>query len=69
MTKRLRNLLTGCRFVLLRTGEKFRLLRREINTPSGTRYVVQLDNETRERSLHHACYVKPVVRVQEGWNG
>lgn len=65
MTKRLRNLPTGCRFVLLRTGEKFRLLRREINTPSGTRYVVQRDNETRECSLHHACYVKPVVRAGE----
>lgn len=57
----LRQLPVGTRFVLKRTGQRFRLVRREIATPSGTRYVVIRDGENRESSLHHSCHVKPII--------
>lgn len=62
MTIHLRNLSEGDRFYLLRTMERYTLLRRDRSTPSGTRYVVLREGEERESSLHHSCYVKPVLR-------
>ena len=64
MKKYVRNLQPGQRFTLLRTGEKYRFIRREHSTPSGTRHVVMLDdpyiiptNGHKESTLHHACHV------------
>lgn len=65
MRKYLRQLMPGQRFTLLRTGEKYRLVRRDISTPSGTRFVVVRDDpyitakdgQQPESSLHHACHV------------
>jgi hypothetical protein len=39
----------------------------EINheTPSGTRYVVRKQNETKNSSLHHSCHV---VLFGKTWN-
>lgn len=63
MSMHLRQLKAGARFYLLRTMEKYTLLRREIDTPSGTRYVVQREGSSREGRLHHSCHVKPVIRA------
>jgi len=64
MKKYVRNLQPGQRFTLLRTGEKYRFIRREHDTPSGTRHVVMHDdpyinapNGHKESTLHHACHV------------
>lgn len=64
MKKYVRNLQPGQRFTLLRTGEKYRFIRREYRTPSGTRHVVMRDDQyitstdgQRESTLHHACHV------------
>ncbi len=65
MRKYLRQLMPGQQFTLLRTGEKYRLVRRVISTPSGTRFVVirddpyitAKDGQQLETSLHHACHV------------
>ncbi len=53
----LRRLRPGTVFRLLRTGEMYTLVRKEINTPSGTRYVVLRQGSTTESSLHHSCLV------------
>lgn len=63
MTMFLRQMKVGQRFVLVRTGEMYVLVRREIQSPAGTRYVVQRDGENRESTLHHSCHVKPIVRA------
>ena len=64
MKKYVRNLQPGQRFTLLRTGEKYRFIRRDHSTPSGTRHVVMLDDPyitfpdgSRETSLHHLSRV------------
>jgi hypothetical protein len=57
MIKRMRNMQPADRFVLLRTGEQYTMLRRENRTPSGTRYVVK-KNDQSESSLHHSCHVE-----------
>lgn len=64
MTMKLRHIPDGTRFVLCRTGERFTLLRRDIQSPSGTCYVVQRDGEARETTLHHSCHVKPILRAK-----
>lgn len=64
MTMPLRRVRPGQRFVLLRTGERYTLLTKEIDTPSGTRYVVQREGSERKSTLHHSCHVKPIVRVE-----
>lgn len=56
MTKRVRNAKEGQMFILKRTGEQYLMLRKEIKTPSGTRYVVK-KGENKESSLHHSCHV------------
>lgn len=48
----------GQRFVLLRTGEVYNYVRRELKTPSGMRHVVEKDG--RETSLHHSCHVEVI---------
>lgn len=57
MKKFMRNLQPGQQFILLRTGEKYKFVRRDHSTPKGTRYVVLKDGEQVESSLHHACHV------------
>ena len=62
MTIYLRQLGDGVRFVLCRTGQKYRVVRRE--TRFGRREIVVLmDGSNRETTLHHACHVKPLVRA------
>ena len=70
MRKFVRQLTPGQQFTLLRTGEKYRFVRRDYSTPSGTRHVVVRDDpyitakdgRQAETTLHHACH----VWVQEG---
>ena len=64
MKKFVRQLKPGQEFTLLRTGERFKFLRREHVTPSGTRHVcinlsdIPVDqNKVRESNLHHSCHV------------
>lgn len=57
MKKFMRNLQPEQQFILLRTGEKYKFVRRDHSTPKGTRYVVLKDGEQAESSLHHACHV------------
>lgn len=62
MTMHLRQLGQGVRFVMCRTGQKYRVVRRE--TRFGRREIVVLmDGSYRETTLHHACHVKPIVRA------
>ena len=58
---RLRQLSESTRFVLCRTGQRFRMLRREADKKNKTVYVVQLEGCARESSLHHFCHVKPIL--------
>lgn len=57
MRKFLRQLMPGQTFTLLRTGERYTFLRRDIGTPGGTRYVVRSEDRRSETSLHHSCHV------------
>lgn len=65
MKKFVRQLQPGQLFILKRTGERYRFVRREHSTPSGTRhvvvkddpYIVAKDGMQRESTLHHACHV------------
>ncbi len=61
MIKRVRNLQPGQIFTLKRTGERYVFIRREQQTPGGTRHVVQRDGQQRESSLHHSCHVIQLV--------
>lgn len=62
MTIHLRDLADGARFVLLRTGEKYALIRRE-KYRGRNRIVVRREYESTDSELHHSCHVKPVIRV------
>ena len=62
MIPRVRNMQPGDQFLLKRTLELYRFIRREQGTPGGTRHVVQKDGQQRESSLHHSCHVIPVAR-------
>lgn len=53
----LRQMQPGQRFTLLRTGEKYTMIRRTIGTPGGTEYVVRRDGTDVETKLHHSCHV------------
>jgi len=64
MRKFVRQLMPGQEFTLVRTGERYKFLRWDYSTPSGTRYVcLNLDrmpidqDQARETSLHHSCHV------------
>lgn len=63
MRKFVRQLMPGQEFTLVRTGERYKFLRRDYSTPSGTRYVclhlgpIPVDEYPVETSLHHACHV------------
>jgi len=61
MTIRLRQLGDGMRFVLCRTGQKYRKVRLEPG--QWPRITVLRDGSNRETTLHHACHVKPIVRA------
>lgn len=58
--KKLRELPLGTRFMLCRTREMYRVLRREI-VKGKTQWVVLRDGRQQESTLHHSCHVKPVV--------
>ncbi len=62
MTIHLRQLGEGVRFVLCRTGQKYRVVRREPG--QWTRITVLMDGASRETTLHQACHVKPIVEVR-----
>lgn len=55
--KFLRQLQPGTAFTLLRTGQDYTLVRKEISSPAGTRYVVRRHGENGETALHHSCHV------------
>jgi hypothetical protein len=57
MKKFLRQLYPGQVFLLLRSGETYQFLRRDHQTPSGTRYVVFNMDRNAETTLHHSCHV------------
>lgn len=59
----LRQLEDGTRFMLCRTRTKYLLVRREV-VKNRQRIVVRCDGCAEERTLHHACHVKPLVLVQ-----
>ena len=54
----MRQMQPGQKLTLLRTGEKYTMIRREYATPSGTRYIVQRDGSEYESRLHHSCHVR-----------
>lgn len=60
-TIRVRNLKPGQKFELIRTGEAFRYMRRDINTPGGIRHWVQRLLEERQTTLHHSCHVRVLM--------
>ena len=62
MAQFLRQLPDGTRFMLCRTKQKFRLVRRDM-VKGRLRLIVQAEGSLREGSLHHSCYVKPVLRA------
>ena len=55
---RLRDLAPGMKFRLKRTGDRYLFVRRDYDTPSGTRYVVQRLGFGRATTLHHSCHVE-----------
>lgn len=64
MKKFMRNLQPGQEFLLLRTGERYKFLRRDHSSPKGTRYIAMylgpmpLDkDQDRESDFHHSCHV------------
>lgn len=57
----LRNLADGCRFILLRTGERFELVRRELVKNCKVLVVRRLD-QPKLTSLNHQCVVRPIVK-------
>lgn len=62
MTTHLRQLPDGTRFVLVRTGQRFTLLRRE--TFMGKRLItVSLGEGAKDSHLHHSCHVKPILKA------
>jgi hypothetical protein len=58
MIKRVRNLQPGQEFILNRTGQRFKFIRRDRKSPSGTIYVVKEVNQDRESRLHHSCHIE-----------
>lgn len=53
----LRQMQPGQRFTLLRTGEKYTMIRRTVGTPGGTEYIVMRDGAQEQSKLHHSCHV------------
>jgi hypothetical protein len=45
-------------FVLLRTGERFEYICRDVNTPGGVKHWVRRVLEERHTTLHHSCHVE-----------
>ena len=67
MVTNLRELPEGTRFMLIRTGNKYRYLGKRPSPYSGL--IVHLCErewgDYGKTSLHHSCHVKPVVRLME----
>jgi hypothetical protein len=59
----LRDIPAGARFMLCRSGQRYRLVRRE-RVKGRLQHVVLRDGSERESTLHHSCRVKPIVRAQ-----
>lgn len=55
-----RSLKPGEMFVLLRTGELYEYITRDINTPGGIKHWVRRVLEKRHTTLHHSCHVQVV---------
>lgn len=49
-------------FVLLRTGEFYEYMARDINTPGGIKHWVRRVMEQQHTTLHHSCHVE-IVRT------
>jgi hypothetical protein len=60
----LRNLPAGQRFVLVRTGQVFTLIGRQLDK-GHTRIIVQQDGESRQSTLSHQCIVRPFADQAE----
>ena len=58
-----RHMQPGQRFLLRRTGDRYTLVRRELNPRYGMTYVVQHEGNDKETTLHPQCYVKPIIRA------
>ena len=58
MRRFLRQVEPGQEFVLLRTGERYRLISITPRTGWGTEYRVLHLGEQRETNLHHSCHVE-----------
>jgi hypothetical protein len=59
----LRDLPDGARFVLIRTGDRYRITGRE--TVKGRRVILVRREDGKERvrgSLHHSCHVSPIIK-------
>ena len=52
-----RHVPVGHLFTLIRTNEVYFMMEIKHETPSGTRYVVRKQGETKNSSLHHSCHV------------
>lgn len=61
MTIHLRDLADGCRFILLRTGQRFQLVRREKRKGRKVIVVRQLGRTTLGE-LNHQCVVRAMVK-------
>ena len=64
MILRIRHLKPGQQFMLKRTGEWFVFIEKQLETPSGMRYVVAYDDpfnlqkrNGRRTTLHHSCHI------------
>lgn len=72
MKKFMRQVMPGQEFMLIRTGEWFKFLRRDYSTPKGTKYVclnltgVDIKEYPKESQLHHSCHVWVKEDGQQG---
>ena len=66
MTKapqKVRWLKPGDMFILLRTGEMYEYICREIKTPSGIKHWVRRVLEKNHTTLHHSCHVQVIMEA------
>ena len=48
----------GDMFILIRSGEKYQYVQKDINTPGGIKHWVRRLLEKEHRTLHHSCHVE-----------
>ena len=58
----LRKLPVGFSFYLVRTMEKYKLISAGPSPLGGYRYTVLRDGAQHTSTLHHSCYIKPIIR-------